>query len=302
MSQGRSTQTDLERTLIAAEVRCARCGYNLRGLSPLSVCPECGHDIWATVQRVTDPAASRLPKLSNPRAVAWSILWVMLCASLAALLLAFGPVRDELRLAHTGFLATPTDMLALAACAATVAALPGVLILAPPRRKERGRTIWVRIWLLAIGLSAWAACNYGWSTIVTRPHAPTLGALIRLAMYASWVLALLGIDGILKAIGQRSRAYRTARGGRQSAQGMIAASATIALGTVMQTLAQLQYGPATMETYGKVLVWASALMLLIGIVYMLINTLWIFRSLIAPPPPLHSILLRVDDRGLARRD
>lgn len=295
------TQSDLERTLIAAELRCGRCGYNLRGLSPLGKCPECGHDIWATVVRTIDPAASRLPKLTNPKAVAWATLWIMLSAAMSAFLLAFGSVRDALNVSHSGILGIATEHLAMAACVTALSGEIGVLILAPPRGKERSSTLWVRIWLLAIGFIAWAACNYWWSTLVAGSSTPGAQMIVRIVMAASWVIALLGIDGILKAIGQRSRAYRTARGGRQSAQGMIAACAALCLGALVQGLARMNVLPRSVEMYGNVVAWASALMLLIGLAYMLINTLWIFRALIAPPPPLNALLLRVDDHGAARR-
>jgi len=301
MSRWPKTHAELERTLIAAELRCARCSYNLRGLSPLGVCPECGQDIWTTLVRTVDPAASRLPKLTNPRAVAWSILWIMLCASAAALLLAYAAVRDALNHTMSGLLAISSEQLALGACAAAVLALPGVVVIAPPRRKERSRTIWLRIWLLAIGLLAWALANYAWSMMVHQPHTPMAEMLVRLGMCGSWALALIGIDGILKVIGQRSRAYRTARGGRQSAQAMIAASAAVALGTLIQGLVRMRIAPTELGMYGKVLVWASSLMLLIGLAYMLINTLWIWRSLLAPPPSLDALLLKVEDHGAARR-
>jgi hypothetical protein len=299
MPQWPTTQADLEHTLIAAELRCGRCSYNLRGLSPLGVCPECGHDIWSSVVRTVDPDASRLPRLSNPKMVAWAILWIMLCATAAALLLAFGAGRDSLKLAPAGVLSTPFETLAFIACAIVVAALPGVLMLAPPRKKEQSNTIWVRLWLLAIGLVMWAASSYWWSIMVYPPRPFAMEMVMRFAMIMSWVIALLGVDGILKAIGQRSRAYRTARGGRQSAKAMIAAAFAVALGTTMQSLARLDVLPARLEGYGSVIVWTSTLMLLIGLAYMLINTLWIFRALRKPSPPLSAILLKVEDRGRA---
>ena len=302
MSQWPTTQADLEHTLIAAELRCGRCGYNLRGLSPLGACPECGHDIWSSVVRTVDPAASRLPRLSNPKAVAWALLWIMCCATVAALLLAFGAGRDSLNISGTGagVLSISSETLAFIASIVIVAALPGVLTLAPPRKKEQSNAIWVRLWLLAIGLVMWAASSYWWSTMIYPPRPLTAEMVLRFAMTMSWVIALLGLDGILKAIGQRSRAYRTAHGGRQSARAMIAAAFAVALGTFLQGLARLDVLPARLEGYGTIIVWTSALMLLIGVVYMLINTLWIFHSLRKPPPPLNSILLKVEDRGRAR--
>ncbi len=297
MPQWPSTPADLKHTLIAAELNCGRCGYNLRGLSPLGVCPECGTDIWLTIVRTVDPAASRLPRLTNPKMVAWSILWIMSCAFFAALLLAFGPVRDNVQMAAARVLAIPNELLALAASGLIASAIIGVVMLAPPRGKEKSSAILQRLWLLGIGLLAWAVATYWWSFLLAGVPTAMENMLARLAMCASWGVALFGLDGILKVIGQRSRAYRTAKGGRQSAKAMIAAAGAAGIGTLAQGLARLDVLSSRAETYGTVLVWTSTLMLLIGLAYMLINTLWIFHALRKPPPPLHTLLLRIEDRG-----
>jgi len=302
MSDWLMTRAELERTLIAAELRCGRCGYNLRGLSPLSVCPECGHDIWSTVLRTVDPAASRLPKLTNPRAVGWAILWIMLCSSLAALLMAFASTRDALDLAWSGVFAAPAESLALSATSAAAVAILGVFILTPPKGKERRGSVMARLWLLGVGLLVWAAANYWWSLIVAQPLLPLDKMLARMLMTVGWILTLLGLDGIMREIGNRSRVYRTARGSRQGARAMIAAAGAVALGTLVQGLSRMDVLSQRAEGYGTVLVWTSGLMLCIGLAYMFINSLWIFLALRSPPPPLSALLLKVEDKGGVHRE
>jgi hypothetical protein len=78
---------------LAGELRCARCSYDLRGLSIRAVCPECATPVRATLLLVVDPLADELQPIRMPRVVACSlVVWAF-----AALLgvLASSALRSE---------------------------------------------------------------------------------------------------------------------------------------------------------------------------------------------------------------
>ncbi len=59
---------------LAGELRCARCAYDLRGLSIRSVCPECATPVRATLLLVVDPLADELRAIYVPRLAAWGLV------------------------------------------------------------------------------------------------------------------------------------------------------------------------------------------------------------------------------------
>ncbi len=55
---------------------CARCRYDLKGLSITSVCPECATPVRATILMKVDPHADELQPLFFPKLTAWGLfLW-----------------------------------------------------------------------------------------------------------------------------------------------------------------------------------------------------------------------------------
>lgn len=59
---------------LAGELRCARCSYDLRGLSIRSVCPECATPVRATLLLVVDPLADELRPIRLPSVAAWGLM------------------------------------------------------------------------------------------------------------------------------------------------------------------------------------------------------------------------------------
>ena len=80
--------------LLTGDLPCIGCGYDIRGLSVLSQCPECGLAVRATVLHRVDPSAEALRPMPTPRLtslgiVAWTgfglLTAIMLWAPRAAL-------------------------------------------------------------------------------------------------------------------------------------------------------------------------------------------------------------------------
>lgn len=78
---------------------CARCRYDLKGLSITSVCPECATPVRATILMKVDPYADELQALFFPKLTAWGLfLWSVfaLAGVLAAWALFVGDVVARL--------------------------------------------------------------------------------------------------------------------------------------------------------------------------------------------------------------
>ncbi|GJQ30317.1 MAG: hypothetical protein HBSAPP03_22010 [Phycisphaerae bacterium] len=65
---------------------CARCAYNLRGLSILGKCPECALPVRATLLAKLDPRADELQPITNPRFTAWGVVAWSTSALVAAVI------------------------------------------------------------------------------------------------------------------------------------------------------------------------------------------------------------------------
>lgn len=278
--------------VVAVPVHCRRCGYNLYGLRAEGACPECGLAAWESILHTVDPAASRLPKLHNAKAVGDALVWLMTCAGVSAVILVLRPLAlwidslDQRGLSDLAALAPPE--LRLLAGIGALAAVRGVFWLAPPQGAEPA--LRRDLWLLGCGLAGWGISIIAvtWLDLSLAPAA-AVGAA-RLAESAAAVAGLLGLGGVLTVIGMRSREYRTARGGRQSARAMVAAIIGTAIGQGIQVLARLNGWPAEAATSGIVITAIGALMLLIGLAYLLVNVWWIRRSLRRPPPGWDEII------------
>ena len=292
----------LEREEIALSLHCRGCGYNLRGLRAGGKCPECGLDVFETVLSTVDPAASRLPQLRDPNGVGDALVWLASCLLVTTLLQLAGPVAAGVdRLLFSGRVVvgewTPSWLMWVAGCVVLVA-LWSVWKLAPPWGKEPQTGVWRDLWLMAAGLATWGmlsigawyfhrSLSSGWGAggawrgqvIPAAFHFVGIGAVI---------LILAALRDVLRVIGERSREYRSARGGRQRVRDMIAAAIGIAAGEVLRVLGQMT-GTESLQMLGAVVTGISTLMLVIGLVYLLVNAWWIRRALRRPPPTLREL-------------
>lgn len=290
-----SQPRDLARAVVCSPLYCRGCGYNLYGLSAEGRCPECGLEVWETVLHTVDPAVSRLPKLRNPRAVGNGLFWLVLSLFVAAVTLVARPVARRLdTLDPTGLRdisAWTPPYLALVAGVVVLAGLLAAGSFAPPKGQPLHGSIGRDIRLLVAGMAAWVLL-VSIQVALESKAVPVWGhGLARIAAAFGAMVGLFGLDGILRAIGQRSREFRTARGGRQGVLAMIGALAGLVLGEL------LAMGPAMsnragsgLATMGMVVTWISTLMLLIGLAYLVVNGWWIRRALCRPPPALDEIL------------
>ena len=276
--------------VVVSPVNCRRCGYNLYGLRADGQCPECGLETWETILHTVDPAASRLPRLRNPVAVGNALFALTIFLLACAVLLTVRPLAlwiDSIGRPGRQTLAAWTPLeLSIAAGLAGAVGLLFVARLAPPRGEEPGGAVWRDIWLLALGLGGWAALVMATGIRQLAGDASLRVGLLRLALPVAAIVGLLGLRGVLRTIGLRSREYRNARSGRQGIQAMVAAIIGVTVGEVIRVIS----GSAGQAIIGAVVASMSTLMLLIGLLYLVVNAWWIRRSLRRPPPGFDEVL------------
>jgi hypothetical protein len=289
--------------VITGNVPCRRCGYEQRGLAADGVCPECGLETWISVREAVDPAARRLPRISHPVSVAHALVWVTVCELLAVLIFVARPVAVRIDQLDAGGLSgwsnwTPPGLSIVAGVVALLG-LWSVWKLLPPRaQRGRGGVRTDILFLLATGLAAFGvlAISGGTALQTTRGGSPFPGLareigqpVHHLLLAAAAITAYVGLRGVLQEIGQRSREFRTAKGGRQRVRDIIAAIVGVMVGEGLR-LAGAVIGAEGMITLGRVIIWICMLMLVIGQGYLVLNACWIARALTRPRPALREVL------------
>jgi len=284
---------------IARSVPCARCGYDLRGLRVGGYCPECGLATRYSIQVAVDPTAQQLPEMTDPRGVGNAVFWLTLCLSIGTILMLARPAALRLGALEPQRAAVWTNWtprwLSLMAAAVALSAIWAALRLAPPRHKQHQGAVWADIWLMVIGLATCAAiavvASFGDYLASRDPIAMqhAIGqAVLRMTIVTGLALTLLGLRGVFGTIGQRSREYRTAQGGRQGTRELIAAVIGIGAGEVLALIGLTWH--EGLRAIGVAVIWISALMLVVGEAYLVVNAWWIRRSLRKPPPTYEELL------------
>ncbi|MBL8763696.1 MAG: hypothetical protein JNM07_05455 [Phycisphaerae bacterium] len=223
---------------LTGDLPCVGCGYNLRGLSVVGACPECGIAVTATVLAVVDPQAEELRPIRAPGLVAAGL---MVCAmgALAAGLLMWAPRVME---AGSMVLGRPTPLIALPLAEMTAACLA---------LSALGAAAWSRphhatpAWHVASGLGGAAALvALAWVSYGIHEHGmgtghwgiaasweglwPTIRP--RLVSDACVAATLIGLRPNARVLVQHSMAMRMGRVDRQTMLAMLAAVGVVVLG------------------------------------------------------------------------
>lgn len=294
-------EADLISASLGGTLPCVTCGYDLQGLSILTVCPECGSAVRATILAVVDPLADELRPISHPRAVAAGLILWSGAALLAATVgwyawtsyLLYGwqgeaviplpwnswplCVGGSILLSGLGALGLlwPHDGLGpkhFAMALGSIACYPPLAVAA--YTMARGTQAATRTGLLE-----------AWTPWPDRP-------LMRLAAAALVIAVIAGLRPNARALVARSLALRTGRVDRQTMLAMAAAAAVAALGDALGMLGVILGPPAVdaLRTTGLVLILAGALLLTLGLVGSTIDSVRIAASVLAPGPSLRQVI------------
>ena len=100
-------------------------------------------------------------------------------------------------------------------------------------------------------------------------------------------LVFSGFRRLVPRLGQRSRAFRQAQGSRQRMNDLLAALVVIIVG---RTLLVVSPPDSNLSLLGMIVMVTSLSLVVIGLGYLLRNTIWIRNALTSPPPALPDLL------------
>jgi hypothetical protein len=274
--------------VLDVEVRCVRCGYDLRGCRIFRACPECGLPAISSVSAHADPGISELSHPSDPGSAAAAVAAIAAAPLVAVLLQGSGPAMRQVdALAGRGS-SFPSQVerpaWLVASVALAVAAAVAARGLSEARNPElaaslgRGRTV-----RLLGALWAWSAVLAAAFIASLTPlgDAQSFPLVALAAQVLPSALALTWLSPLLARVGALSRNYREARHGQQSAD-LVTLTLVACLGLWVML-------PAIRGALGDdwaLVAWALAAFLavitVLGLAYLAANGWVIARSLKRP--------------------
>lgn len=286
--------------IIARELRgdllCARCRYNLRGLSVRSTCPECGTPIKGTLLAVIDPRARELQPIEWPRLRAAGLMaWgaAGLGAALMIWLLRFEEIAASLNVE------LPTRWAAWWATVLVGVSGVGAVTMIRP---HRGIPKW-QVAAAAAGAAMYLPLAYvTWQIhgVVDAAHAggyfTSVGpdprrTLLRLVTAALLALAILGLRGNARLYVGRSLLMRTGRVDRQTLLGLLAAVGVGVIGDLIHLLGRDSWGgQTTAVTVGTFLIGVGGVLFTLGLVGVAIDCYRLMPAVLSPPLSASDVL------------
>ena len=283
---------DLMEMVIALTMPCARCGYDLRGLQADGDCPECGEPIRLTIIETVDPASRRLAPMHQPRIIGNAITGIVTSFTISFILavtalLIYAP--STLPIPH--FLRVfPISAVVWASAGfgflSFLFLIPMILMC---QRKElagcRGGILFTGFGVLAWSTSLlFLVLFFFRSFLELEPYSMLFDTFIPVI---SAGLVFSGFRKLIPRLGLRSRAFRQAQGSRQRMNDLLAALVVVIVG---RTFVETATGNSNLSILGLIVMIMSISLIVIGLGYLLRNTLWIRQALITPPPALNELL------------
>lgn len=294
----KSAPTELLARDLKGDVRCARCRYNLRGLSVRGVCPECGTPVRGTLLAIIDPAASEFQPLFLPGLAAllltlWA--WGALLAALSVLALRLNELAWLMGLGEL------SESPAWRVAPAALAAVSGVGALSHVR-PHRMIPLW-QSGLAALGVCAYVPLGIALyqihaaiDPVLPHPYADPMMATDartwwRLAASACAAAAIVGVRPNARLMVSRCMLMRTGRVDRQTLLVIVGALGLAMLGDVLHLASsQLGEGGEVLRPIGTTLIGVGSLLVLLGLVGVVIDAWRIRYAMVTPPLSLSDVL------------
>ncbi len=276
---------------------CFVCGYELKGLSIRSVCPECGTAVRGTILYRVDPRADEFKPIRWPLVTAWGIRFWGTGAATAAIAL------WVLRLSEvSGFTGRRSGADSIWSVLSVVAilgsALGASMMIRPHRWTASAKSI-----LAAIGVAWYAIVIMGMLIVIRSDidkvpaygHERSLDAMREIGrmVFGVGVLGvLLCMRPIARELVKRSLALRTGRVDRQT---ILAMSAVVGVGilgdAIRWAVATDLIGPGggVLDFIGRLLVVLSSMLLTLGLVSAAVDSWRISNAILTPSPSLSDI-------------
>jgi hypothetical protein len=287
---------DLSQMQIALSLPCARCGYELRELAADGDCPECGEPIRLTIIEVIDPSSRRMKPVHNPKIVGNYLTAVVLFFFLAVMSAVLAilskspnslPVPDFVHTIPANSLVWVSSFLSIFAivCLAPIMKMCKLSELVGCRKG---------IVLTFFGLCFWAISMSAISFVLLLGSTKSTTVTMLLDTCVPAIAAgvvFTGFKNLVPRLGQRSRAFRQAQGSRQRMNDLLAALTVVIVGRAMLGAS---LPDSNLSLLGLIIMVMSISLIVIGLGYMVRNTIWIRNALITPPPALSRLLRRIN--------
>ncbi len=292
--------------IVRVDLPCIGCGYNLKGISPLTLCPECGLALRSTLAFVLDPDQDEIAPLKHSKRIGVALILIA-----ALLLLAVGilwvphsltilrEISDSGGTARRVSSAWPLWSPGVSGLLAIIAGLLTILFRKPTG--ELGSPPYRRGW----HLGCLALLGFGVCLLLLAGHDMVHGdalfkyldpqranvkrTIIRLFLDCFAAIAMLGFPAVFRFLALRSMQHRVVQISHQGFSAMLVAVAIVTLGDIIRLVAAwvLPFEVRAGETHavlliGSMLILVGSGMLTLALLNSLMDTIRLFRGMTAP--------------------
>jgi hypothetical protein len=279
---------------LSGSLPCIGCGYELRGLSIRSVCPECGIAVRATILYNVDPHADEFQPLNTPRLSAVCLaLWpaAALLACLASWAVRLGDVVEVLSGKPNNLDVWLGDIEWFAAALSGIA-LVGFI------RPARGLAWWKSVAAFAAMLAylpmLWCIARIqqidflrGVAYFSNTLHNDRIALHMLMTLCTGFVIA--AVRPVARDLVRRSLALRTGRVDRQTLLVMVGVSGLVLLGDALRWFAGNNDAPQVLAV-GTLVVAVGSLFLTLGLASAVVDGWRIGAAIRSPAPGLRQVV------------
>ncbi|MFT3685347.1 MAG: hypothetical protein QM783_10545 [Phycisphaerales bacterium] len=294
---------------LEGKLPCVVCRYDLRGVSILGVCPECGTAVRATLLAVVDPLADELRPIDRPRTVAIGLLVWIGALSLAGLLTAWSAIHQIVTQWQSGQTAPAPQWLAWVVCVLVLVAGVGATFLTRPHARVPQSYVlaaWagVAAHLPLAGVALMLGGLQPLTTGIVRPGSDVLGpfavawdpapdrSILRSTAGVLGLFIIVAMRPVARVLVARSLAIRTGRVDRQTMLATAAAIAVFVTGDLIGLLTRNSRGVTGewgMLAAGTLVAFGGVLLGL-GLLGSLVDAVRIARAVVRPGPSLRQVV------------
>ncbi len=277
--------------VVNRQLSCARCGYDLKSLSAGGNCPECGEPIRLTIIDTVDPAARRLASIERPQVTGNSLVCVsvflFLAVAIAVLVLLS---RAPQSLLITNVIQTFNDPIWIwISSGSSGLAFVSLIPIMWMCRCGLVQGCRLGVALTGSGLLSFSILMGAsrWVLLGGKDNGVVLLLFDSLLPAVALSVIFIGLRRLVPRLGQRSREFRLAQGSRQRMNDLLAALVFVIIGRTLISISSLD---SNLATLGMIIMVLSISLIIVGLLYLIRNTLWIRSALCSPPPSLGQLL------------